>query len=182
MHASRRKLTSSRRCRRSVFHRGPRRFRYPRLLLQGCDRECDHFREGPLFSNNRPSQSSPPHVPCAPWHGAPEDIVFRSRLEYFGHFFWTDCSNLSSTGARSAEHCSGQHQLDNMLTATVAAIGWLNIITCINFAGHGRADTVWIVQLEHEHHLGKGASIGSGAATESIDVCGCATLLSKSEA
>ena len=58
----------------------------------------------------------------------------------------------------------------------MAAIGWLNIIICINFAGHGRADTVWVAQLEHEHHLGKGASIGSGAATESIDVCGCATL------
>ena len=69
-----------------------------------------------------------------------------------------------------------------MLTATMAAIGWLNIITCINFAGHGRADTVWIAQLEHEHHLGKGASIGSGATTASIGVCGCATLLSKSEA
>ena len=69
-----------------------------------------------------------------------------------------------------------------MLTATMAAFGWLNIIICINFAGCGRADTVWIAQLEHDHHLGKGASIGSGAATESIDVCGCATLLSKSEA
>ena len=69
-----------------------------------------------------------------------------------------------------------------MLMASMAANGWLNTITCINFAGCGRADTVWIAQLEHEQHLGKGASIGSGAATESIDVCGCATLLSKSEA
>ena len=94
-------------------------------------------------------------MPCAPWHGAHEDIVFRSRLQYFGQFFWTDCSDLSAAGARSAEHCNGQHQLDNMLTATMAAFGWLNIIICINFAGHGRAETAWIAQLEHELTLAR---------------------------
>ena len=116
--------------------------------VRGWTPQTSAFREGPLFSDDRPKQPSPPHVPCAPWHSAHEDVVFRSRLQYFGQFFWTDCSDLSAAGARSAEHCNGQHQLDNMLTATMAAFGWLNIIICINFAGCGRADTVWVAHIE----------------------------------
>ena len=30
----------------------------------------------------------------------------------------------------------------------MAAFGWLNIIICINFAGRGRADTVWVAHIE----------------------------------
>ena len=119
-----------------------------RINVRGCDRERDVFREGTLFSDDRPKQLCLPHVPCAPWHGAHRDLIFRSRLQYFGQFFWTDCSDLSAAGARSAEHCNGQHQLDNMLTATMAAFGWLNIIICVNFAGRGRADTVWVAHIE----------------------------------
>ena len=30
----------------------------------------------------------------------------------------------------------------------MAAFGWLNIIICVNFAGRGRADTVWVAHIE----------------------------------
>ena len=35
-----------------------------------------------------------------------------------------------------------------MLTVTIAANDWLNTITCISYAGHGLADTVWVAHIE----------------------------------
>ena len=70
-----------------------------------------------------------------------------------------DCSDLGAQSvALSADclQCSGQHQLDDMLTVTMAANGWLISFTCIIYAGRGWADTVWIAHIEHEHHHRKG--------------------------
>ena len=62
-----------------------------------------------------------------------------------------DCSDLGAQSvALSADclQCSGQHQLDDMLTVTMAANAqWLAHFLHLHIicAGRGWADTVWIV-------------------------------------
>ena len=63
---------------------------------------------------------------------------------------------LSPLRTADCLRCSDQHQLDDMLTVTMAADGWLISFTCIICAGRGWADTVWIAHIEHEHHHCKG--------------------------
>ena len=82
---------------------------------------------GPVFSRRREIYAAPPHVPCVPGDGAPEDIIFQAQLARVDLLHCMDCSDLGAQSVALSADCCGLLELRlnglGLLGAAIAKAG-----------------------------------------------------------